>query len=234
MSRFLPESLFGRTLLVLLGGLIVSYAIGSWIYATDREQAVRAVGGFAAAERIANLTRLVEDAPADWRGRLVAALSDQTFRVSLSPQPPAIASADEDTPVARPIKDFLVDQLSLAPTRQPRVSASPPSGPPFAGRHPMMHGPMMQSFGAFGTFGGFRDLHVALPLPDGQWLSFAAALPENGPAFSRQFLLSMGIMAVIIIAMSVWVVRRVTAPLASLAAGQIKLHFARPRLRPGR
>ena len=30
-----------------------------------------------------------------------------------------------------------------------------------------------------------------MPLPDGQWLSFATALPETGPAFSRQFLVSM-------------------------------------------
>ena len=32
MSRFLPRGLFGQTLLVLLAGLIVSHAIGFWIY----------------------------------------------------------------------------------------------------------------------------------------------------------------------------------------------------------
>ena len=32
MSRFLPKSLFGQTLLILLGGLIMSHAVGSWIY----------------------------------------------------------------------------------------------------------------------------------------------------------------------------------------------------------
>ena len=87
MSRPLPQSLFGQTLLVLLAGLLISHVIGSWIYTTDREQAVRAVGGFAAAQRIANLTRLVRDAPRDWQSRIVAALSDQTFRVSLSRLP---------------------------------------------------------------------------------------------------------------------------------------------------
>ena len=63
MTRFLPRSLFGQTLLILLAGLIVSHAVGSWIYTADREQAVRAVGGFATAQRIANLTRLVQDTP---------------------------------------------------------------------------------------------------------------------------------------------------------------------------
>ena len=87
----------------------------------------------------------------------------------------------------------------------------------------MGRGPMMHGFGPFGALGGFRDLQVAIPLPDGQWLSFATALPESGPSFSRQFLLSMGLMAIIILAVSVWVVRRVTAPLASLSAAAERL-----------
>jgi signal transduction histidine kinase len=83
------------------------------------------------------------------------------------------------------------------------------------GRGPMMHG--------FGGFGGFRDLQVAVPLADGQWLSFATALPESGSAFSRQFLLSMAIMAIVIFAVSFWAVRRVTAPLAAVSAAAERL-----------
>jgi hypothetical protein len=92
MSRLLPKSLFGQTLLILLAGLILSHAVGSWIYTMDREQAVRAVGGFAAAQRIANLTRLVQETPPERRERMVAALSDQSFRVSVSAQPPVTTS----------------------------------------------------------------------------------------------------------------------------------------------
>jgi signal transduction histidine kinase len=224
MSRLLPKSLFGQTLLILLAGLIVSHLVGSWIYTSDREQAVRAVGGFAAAQRITNLTRLVQDAPREWRERIVAALSDRTFRVSLSTRPPGVTDAD-DTPVAQAIKAFLVDQLSLSAARQPRVSAAASDGPPFGGWHGpgMGRGPMMHGFGGFGQFGGFRDLQVAVPLADGQWLSFATALPESGPSFSGQVLLSMGLMAAIILAVSVWAVRRVTTPLASLSVAAERL-----------
>lgn len=216
MNRLLPKSLFGQTLLVLVAGLIVSLLAGSWIYSLDRDQAVRAVGGFTAAQRITNLTKLVQDTPRESRERIVAGLSDQNFRVSLSAQPPAIIPNDDDSAVAQAIKEFLVDQLSLGPGQQPRVSASSPGGPMFGGWRPMMGpGPMMHGFGGFG---GFRDLQVAVPLPDGQWLSFATALPESGSAFSRQFLLSMGIMAIVILTVSVWAVRRVTAPLAAVSA----------------
>ena len=63
----------------------------------------------------------------------------------------------------------------------PRMGPGSMMGPgPMMGRGPMMHG-----------LGGFRDLQVAMPLPDGQWLSFATNLPDTGPAFSRQFLVSV-------------------------------------------
>ena len=218
MTRLMPKSLFGQTLLVLLAGLIVSHAIGSWLYTADREQAVRAIGGFTAAQRIANLTRLVQEAPRDWRGRIVAALSDQTFRVSVSTQlPPQLTAIDNDA-ASQVIKGFLAAQL-LAGAPQPRVAVSGPGQPPFGGFSPpwMAHGPMMHGLG------GFRDLQVAMPLADGQWLLFATGIPDTGPAFSRQFLISMAAMALIILAVSIWVVRRVTAPLASLAAAAERL-----------
>ena len=95
MRWFWPKSLLGQILLILLAGLVVSNLVAAWIYSIDREAAVRQVGGLAAAQRIANLTRLIEDAPEEWRERIVAAVSDPGFRVSLSRQRPAIADADE-------------------------------------------------------------------------------------------------------------------------------------------
>ena len=219
MSAFFPKSLFGQTLLILLAGLIVSHAAGSWLYTADREQAVRAVGGFATAQRIANLTRLVQDTPRESRDRIVAALSDQSFRVSLSAETPSITDAEDGGTVSEAIKDYLVDRLSLG-SRVPRVSASPPAGARFGPWHMMGHGPMMHGFGGVGPF---RSLQVAIPLTDGNWLTFATALPAAGPAFSLQFLLSMGIMAAIIVVVSVWAVRRVTTPLASLATAAERL-----------
>jgi signal transduction histidine kinase len=82
---------------------------------------------------------------------------------------------------------------------------------------------MMHGFGPFGSVGIFRNLQVAMPLPEGQWLTFAAALPETGPGFSQRFLISMALMAVIILGVSIWVVRRVTTPLSSLAVAAERL-----------
>ena len=122
MNRLLPKSLFGQTLLILLAGLIVSHLVGSWIYTADREQAVRAVGGFAAAQRIANLTRLVQEAPLEWRERIVAALSDQTLRVSLSNQPPILGVRTRTVPSPKPSRIF--SQTKCRPS--PRCSSALP------------------------------------------------------------------------------------------------------------
>ena len=59
MTRFFPQSLFGQTLLILLAGLVVSHAAGSWIYTADREQAVRAVGGASASRSPPRLPRFL-------------------------------------------------------------------------------------------------------------------------------------------------------------------------------
>jgi signal transduction histidine kinase len=222
MTRLFPKSLFGQTLLILLAGLVASHAIGSWIYTADREQAVRAVGGLAAAQRIANLTRLIQEAPRETRPRIVAALSDEAFRVSVSAEAPPMPGADGDAAVAEAVKGYLVDRLSLGSARPPRVWASSVESPPFGSWHMMMpHGPMMMR--GFAGLGAFRDLQVVVPLADGPWLSFATGLPAGVPAHSVQFLVSMAIMAVIILSVSAWAVRRVTAPLAALAAAAERL-----------
>lgn len=218
MTRFVPKSLFGQTLIVLVSGLLFSLIFGSWIYSLDRGQAVRAVGGFALAQRVANLTRLVEEAPLDWRERIVTGISDQAFQVTLSIDAPSFDQAENDAAVSQAISEFLIEELSLGPERRPLVSATAGAARmpgPMMGPGP---GAMMHGMGPFGVFGGFRDLQVAVPLADGQWLTFATVLPESGSGFSRQFLVSMGIMAVMVLAASAWAVRRVAAPLGALSA----------------
>ena len=226
MTRFLPKTLFGQTILILLFGLVVSQLVGAWIYAGAREQAVRAIGGLAAAQRVANLSRLVEEAPADWRSRIVQALNDPTFHVSLSSEPPDLLPTDADGP-AKAIEDYVLQQLPDRPGRQVRAAVFEP--PPFdrrqypgpmggmGGMDGMMHGMMGPDFGVW------RGLQVSVKLGDGQWLSFATTLPHGAPAVSWQFMISLAVMGLIVLAVSAWAVRRVTAPLGLLSAAADRL-----------
>jgi len=218
MMRLLPRTLVGQVILILLGGLLVSHVVASWIYTTDREQAVRAIGGYAATQRIANLARLIDEAPEDWRSRIVAAASDPTLRVSLSSQPPAPAAEESDS-ADLPIRSYLAEQLPEALAARLRIAVTGAAGPLLTGfRHPMpmmgpwMHGPV-----------GWRSLQAAVQLSNGQWLSFAAALPDSGPSASWQFVVAMAAMSGIVVLTSIWAVRRVTAPLGTVVRAAERL-----------
>jgi len=239
LRRLVPQSLFGRTVLILLVGMLTSHAISIWVTSGAREQAVRAVGGFVAAQRIANLSRLIEEAPVDWRPRIAQALSDQTFRVLLSPAAPDWIGAPEQGAAAT-VRDAIAGQLTEWPGREVRVSVAGPIGPsgrvPFAaafhygprgGVGPsgemdhMMRDMMGPAFD--GGFGVWRSIQAAVRLGDGQWLSFATALPQNGPPFSWSFLVTFAVMGVLVLIISAWAVRGVTAPMETFAAAADRL-----------
>ena len=270
MRRLWPTSLISQMILILLAGLVASHLIAAWIYASDRTRAVRAIGGYAAAQRIANLARLIDEAPPDWRERLIAAAADPRLRITLGPKPPAV-QPEPSEPTDLPIRDYLLDQLPDglaermqvivarphrppqakgprdAPPGAPEAMPSPPpggllghdaamhrhAGPPGSGlpgsglpgsglpgsathnpvmHNPAMHNPAMHGPGLPGP-GLWRRLLVTIQLTDGQWLTFSLGLPDVRPAISWQFVIAMGIMALIVILACIWAVRRVTAPL---------------------
>jgi len=217
MIRLRPRSLFGQTALILLAGLLVSHLVGAWIYASDRQQAVRAVGGWVAAQRIANLTSLLAETPAAERPRVVEALSDPVFRVFLTEEPPP-EHAGEQEEAALLLADFLAQRLPEAVAESLRVAVSGPAAAPPPDHHHRAGRRML-----FRGEGGWRGLRVALQLEEGQWLGFATALPARGPETPWSFFLAMAVMGAIVLAACFWAVRRVTAPLGALAAAAGRL-----------
>ena len=218
MTRLLPRTLVGQMILILLVGLAASHFVANWIHATDRGQAVRAVGGYAATQRIANLVRLIDEAPEDWRSRIVAAASDPTLRVTLSSEPLA-TSAEASDFADLPVQRYLVEQLPEALAARLHIFvAGPPSSRLTGFAHPMpMMGPWMHGAG------NWRGLQAVVQLSNGQWLSFVTALPDAGPSASWQFVAALAVMSVIVVLTSIWAVRRVTAPLGIVAQAAERL-----------
>ena len=58
--RLLPRSLFGRLVLILLGGLIFAQLATAYINLTERDQLLYRVGGMRLAQRIADIARLLD------------------------------------------------------------------------------------------------------------------------------------------------------------------------------
>ena len=233
MKSLLPRTLFGQTLLILLLGIGLTLLAGNWIYSTARQEAVRAVGALASAERIINLSRLVGEVPAEWRQRLISGSNDASFRVGLSLQRPVFSRDGADSQAGDAIAEFLraalpSSQVSVAVTTTGELLMGPGfhhgpgpgfgsgyHGPPGAG--PMMQGPLARAAMSW------RGLQVAVQLGDGQWLNFSTSLPESGPAMSPWLIFTLLVMAAMIAFIAAWAARRVTAPLGILAEAAERL-----------
>lgn len=241
MRRSLPQTLFGQTLAVLLLGIGLALLAGNWIYASARRDAVRAVGALAAAERIINLSRLVGEAPVEWRQRLAEGAGDTMFQVALSEHQPRIAREDQVGEPSSVIADYIRQALPnrmvvIAVASEPGGQRSDglghrpgllhrPWGPGAAGgigTGSKGHGAMMRGPLA-GAAMSWRGLDAAVEIADGQWLRFTTSLPDTGPTISSRLWLALAVMAGMIAVLTAWSVRRMTAPLGLLAEAAQRL-----------
>lgn len=244
LSKLLPRTIFMQTLLVLLAGLAASQAISWWIYSSDRDRAVRETGGYAIAQRIANVLNLIEEAPAEWRPRIVAAVNAPGFAVALSKTQPAfpqgddgsqafasfLAAATGEAPDARQIVARTGSGEDFTPLRGPRFRDQDADGrerhmrggPPWREGNERGRGPgwggggrHMQGFDRGAR--GMRSMQAALQLKSSEWLSVSTLAPVSASAPPAQFMLSFALMALTILAATAFAVRRLTQPLVTLS-----------------
>jgi signal transduction histidine kinase len=119
--------LISQMILILLAGMVVSHLAAGWIYTSDRTRVARAIGGYAAAQRIANLAHLIDEAPPEWRVRLIAVAADPRLRISLSSRPPPTIPETTDA-ADLPIRAYLLDQLSEVLGANLQVLVTRPAG----------------------------------------------------------------------------------------------------------
>lgn len=235
MTRLWPKSLFGQTLAVVLAGLVLSQVIGAWIYAHDRGEAVHAVGGLSAAERIANLARLIEDSPPEARDRIAGTLSDPSFRVNMAKSPvvPAAAATPADRAAAASIKDYLAGELarpheilvSLAGVGEEDAPSRMTGMGMGMGGMGMGEG-MGKGWGRMArSMGVWRDLGVAVGMEDGRWLVIRTGIPDLAPPRSWWLFAALAAMGATVLAASAWAMRRTIRPVRML--GEAALRFGR-------
>jgi signal transduction histidine kinase len=246
--RLIPQSLVGRALMVLLAGLAVSHAISLTLYTGDRSNVSATAAGRRVAEHIAGIVAAVEAAPSEARSRLVRSFWGPAFRVSLTADGPL--AADGGGWRARQARAMLSDYLGGVEPERIRV-AYRDNAPPSAWFQPnerdrqwmeMMGRHMPGMMGGMGRgaaiapgsapmpggvmahmWSGGEVLEVSLRLSDGSWLNFAAP-PVTVAAFWRSpYFLSIVATTLVVIVLSVWALKRSTAPLAALASAADRL-----------
>lgn len=238
----MPKSILGRTVLVLLLGLLLSHLISLAIYTSDRNSAITAVGERQVAERIAGVARMVEEAPSAMRQKIVRSNWGPGFSITLT--------AESEIPKggfnwrARRIRSILRNFLGNDVAKRSRIrlrvidnniATDDPSKMKLDDPRRMMaehmghmrkmwpdmkNSPRMRRL--FGEWYGGQIVEVSVPVSDGTWLNFAAPFVLKSFWASRLFW-SLLLMTAAVIGLSIWAVRRSTAPLAVFAKAAERL-----------
>ena len=227
MRRLLPKSFFGQTVLVLLVGLSVSHLVSMAIYSSDRVEILALSGGEETARRIASIARLVDQVPPEWRGRILETVQGPTLRVTLTGDSGLVPDASEDWRGGL-IHRFLASEIPVAegdvivrlegPPEPPSVRPGMMTGSLQRHMHMGWFAPRMVEDWPVGA-----SLRASVRLGDGQWLTFAAAIPDPPHLWSAPAVLSLGLMVVTVIVFSLWAVRRLTGPIRTFAEAADRL-----------
>ncbi len=196
--RAWPDSLAARTALVLLSGLAVVQAAGLVIHALDHADLQRNVQLHDIAQRAMGTYRNLAVQPAAERPRIVADLPptvDQSTEIVPSPPEDALPPA----PIT--LQRQLAGEMQMVPVPavlRPRDTV------------------------VLGSTDG-PVLVIGLRFPDGPWLRQRYELAPLRPWNSASFIIAFVLMTAAAAVMTVWAVRRLTSPVAVLAAAADRL-----------
>ena len=193
LDRLIPRSLAARTALLLLAGLALVQVAGLTIHALDRIDLQRLAQIRDVAARAIGLYRGIALTAPEQRAAAVRELdATEHLRILLEPQPPIDPLPLADPALERQIGAEM-EQVPMPARDRPRDSAM--LGGPDQGR-----------------------IVIGLRLPEGQWLNVTLPLPPPRPWHSGGFLLAFVLMTAAAGLLSLWAVRRLVRPVATLAA----------------
>ena len=241
MRKFLPDSVAGRTLLVLLAGIAFSLLTATAMYFSEAREALSFLDDRRVAERIAAITRLIERTRPDERELALVAVSSAKLKVALAGSG-TVPDGGSGSLRSRILAQAVMLQLANARVRAVRVSYTDAGGAGQRATKP----PGMTGMPGMGMPGGEMRrrmermmgnsaemrrhlarmtanppqtgrIAASVQLSDRSWLNFSVLLQTPQPFLSSRFILSLSAMLLAIAGLSAWAVRRSTAPLARFA-----------------
>jgi signal transduction histidine kinase len=207
-KRFLPQTLVGRTLLVLLTALIVTQGAGVVLFLVAHKELAVQLDSRQSAERIASIVQVIEQTPTDDRGRLAHGLDRPGLKIGWG-----------KAPILAPGIKYTVDtQLESELTRRlpGRVLHAGLRTPP-----PQVDGP--QQGAGFGGRNGAATVQVAVTLEDGTWLNFVIPLPPDEHLWRPHPYWPLGIGLLVVVVLCVALVRHAVRPLTVLTKAADRL-----------
>lgn len=212
MRSFLPDSIAGRTMIVLLVGLTLSHVASTYFLSSDRHNVVVEASERLCAEHMAAIAHLISNAPPSERDAMVNGLRGALTEISLS----------DKQKVSGPHHDEEGRALLLTALR------------PYFGivKHSRLHVVHRQTrsdedLGFWQNLAtGFpqsRIMQVSLQLDDARWLNFEMVMVRNATLWSPHALWSTLTMMAAVFIFGAWATGWVGRPLATFAAAADRL-----------
>ena len=219
MMRLWPRSLVGRTVFVLLLGVLVSNLVGIAVYSGERLDVLTSARGRQIAEQVVAAAAALQETPEYDRRRLLRSMRQPGLRLFWSTGP--FTGEDTGGWRSRLIRNAFLAEFGSVESERLRLSIGPRYTPPPDAddrddeRPGRRHG---QPRGVQpGSSPGAPDLSVLVGsyrLDDGSWLNFAAPVATFRPFWATPFFLVIVGTTALVLGVSVWAVRRAAAPLS--------------------
>jgi signal transduction histidine kinase len=211
MKRFLPDSITGRTMVVLLVGLTLSHLAGTALLSSDRHDAALAASELLSADRVAVAARLLDAAAAPERPRLARELSSPSLSVAWDTAPAITASHHDDGHLQMVAEALTPSFATVEHARLHVVHRVTPSRDRGFG-HELLHG-----------FPQDRVMEVSFRLTDGSWANFDVAMARQSALWSAHTVISTAIMIAAIFVLGAWATGWIARPLESFARAADRL-----------
>ncbi len=232
MTRWLPRTLFGRLVLILLAGLLISQTISTLILFQERHQAIYRAGGIQVAHRLAGMVQLLDRLDEQQRQQFVRVLQSRIFIVRLQPVYQADTDVTSDNPESSRFFTLVLQQLlgqrpmqimvrSLQPINRPPPPMPPGELRPGEPGHEMttrMRRMMSYYRPEMEALRGSRvALFVNIRLQDGAGLRIQLRLKGDTIQWPLRSLTALLVLVLSVIIIAMIAVRFATRPLSVLA-----------------
>ncbi|MGH6943180.1 MAG: hypothetical protein ACREH6_03025, partial [Geminicoccaceae bacterium] len=241
LRRFWPPRLAGQMIALLLLALILAQVVTFLIFMDERRFAVRTAERKQILERTASIVQLIESTPPALHEQIVRTASTGHLRFWLADQSAVRVSQAQNG--ADPLQERLLTLLDDGTPRQVLVELGDDDARGWSDhRDDAARGTRDGDEIGRARAGEVRmDAHherrrdrwhhrrdpssllISARLEDGRWLNAGMGVRSSPPRWSQPYLLSMALTAISLSVIVVFMVRRLTRPMARLAAAAEKL-----------
>jgi signal transduction histidine kinase len=220
MKRLFPQTLPAWILLILIAGLLVTQVTTLYFIVEQRRASNNLLELFRLSDRAYSLVKLMYSATPEDRAQLAKGLTNPNYIVSVSDTPLIKSAIPSDDDLAE-LEDVVVSRLAKFGVLEARIYRK--SAGPAASREapdiasPEDVGEIEKEFLDLANDISQNDRLVAsVEFKDGQWLNFVMPLTPVGPLVSEENLPLLGGIAALVVIMTIWALRRLTAPYRTL------------------